>query len=223
MTTEKETGCERLFGYARVSTKTQHEDRQVCSLQNNGVEEKNLFVDKISGKDFNRPVYRRLLKKLRPGDVLILPSIDRLGRNYDEVVEQWRQLTKELQVDIVVLDMPLLDTRNKDVKLMDTFVADLVLQILSFVAHNEREMMRQRQREGIEAAMRKGTKFGRPRREVHPMFDTYYDAWKQGEISCRKASRAMDVATKTFMVWVREKEADGQLQRKGRNPSALLN
>lgn len=207
MTTEKATDCGQRYGYARASTKLQPVDRQVYSLLQNGVLEKNMYIEKKSGKNFNRPMYKKLLKKLRAGDVLILPSIDRLGRNYHEVLEQWRILTKEKRVYIVVLDMPLLDTRKKDSNLMDTFVADLVLQILTFVAQNERELMQQRQREGIEAAKRKGVRFGRPPMKIHPGFDQCYHDWKRGKISGRKAASLMEVAPKTFMRWVDTVEA----------------
>ena len=152
-----------VYGYIRVSSLDQNEDRQRIAMGGRAVPEKNLFIDKQSGKDFNRPQYRRLVKKLKPGDLLCIQSIDRLGRNYEEIQDQWRRLTKDLGVDISVIDMPLLDTRNgKD--LMGTFIADLVLQILSFVAQNERENIRRRQAQGIAAAKARGVRFGRPSR-----------------------------------------------------------
>ena len=151
-----------IYGYARVSTREQNEDRQLIALQEVRVPKQNIYLDKQSGRDFNRPMYLRLLKKLKREDLLYIQSIDRLGRNYDEILEQWRILTKERKVDISVLDMPLLDTRRgKD--LMGTFLSDIVLQVLSFVAENERKSIRQRQREGIEAAKLRGVQFGRPK------------------------------------------------------------
>ena len=150
-----------VYGYIRVSSRDQNEDRQRIALHERGVEDGFIYTDKVSGKDFDRPQYKKLVKKLKPGDLLMIQSIDRLGRNYEEVQNQWRVLTKEKEADICVLDMPLLDTRQgKD--LMGTFIADLVLQILSFVAQNEREFIRKRQAEGIAAAKARGVKFGRP-------------------------------------------------------------
>ena len=151
---------ERVYGYVRVSTKDQHEDRQLLAMKEFGVAEKAVYMDKLSGKDFERPQYRRLIKKLRPGDVMVVKSIDRLGRNYSEIQEEWRSITKEKRADIVVLDMPLLDTCQKDRDLTGTFVADLVLQILCCVAQIERENIRQRQAEGI-AAAQEGKKSGK--------------------------------------------------------------
>lgn len=154
-----------MYGYIRVSSTDQNEDRQLIALRRQGLPEQNIYLDKQSGKTFNRPEYKKLLRRLQEGDLLYLPSIDRLGRNYEEVQNQWRILTREIRVDICVLDMPLLDTRRgKD--LMGTFIADLVLQILSFVAQNERELIRRRQAEGIAAAKAKGIKFGRPAAEI---------------------------------------------------------
>ena len=154
-----------VYGYARVSTREQKEDHQMIALTEHSVDEKNIFVDKQSGKDFNRPHYRKMLRKLKRGDLLYIKSIDRLGRNYEEIQEQWRFLTKEKGVDLYVIDMPLLDTRwGKD--LVGTFVSDIVLQVLSFVAENERTNIRQRQAEGIAAAKAKGVRFGRPPRSL---------------------------------------------------------
>lgn len=153
-----------IYGYVRVSTKEQCEERQLIALRGFPVPEGNIFMDKLSGKDFNRPQYKKLVRKLRVGDILVLKSIDRLGRNYDEILTQWRIITKEKQANIVVLDMPLLDTRETGKDLTGTFVADLVLQILSYVAQTERENIRQRQKEGIAAAKLRGVKFGRPQR-----------------------------------------------------------
>ena len=159
-----------IYGYVRVSTKEQNEARQVLALREYRVSEKNIYVDKVSGKDFNRPQYRKLMRDIKPGDVLVIKSIDRLGRNYEEILLQWRRITKEKAVDIVVLDMPLLDTRRSGNDLTGTFIADLVLQILSYVAQTERENIRQRQREGIVAAKLRGVKFRRPEKPVPEKF-----------------------------------------------------
>ena len=185
------------YGYARVSTKEQKEDRQMAALMEMQLSEKNIFIDKQSGKDFNRPMYHRLLRKLKPEDLLYIKSIDRLGRNYEEILEQWRVLTKEKKVDIVVLDMPLLDTRRgKD--LMGTFLSDIVLQILSFVAENERKNIRERQREGIEAARTKGVRFGRPLKPMPENFEQIYLRWMSGEISRRKAAALCGMPLTSF-------------------------
>ena len=166
------------YGYVRVSTREQNEARQLDALAPYEIPQKNLFVEKKSGKDFNRPVYRRLTKRLRPGDLLILKSIDRLGRDYDEILEEWRHITKEIGADVLILDMPLLDTRAKGRDLTGTFIADLVLQILSYVAQTERENIRQRQMEGIAAAKRQGVKFGRPALPLPDNFDEIHRAWR---------------------------------------------
>ena len=167
-----------IYGYIRVSTKEQNEDRQMIALREVGVPEKNIFMDKQSGKDFNRPQYRKLLRKLKKDDLLYIKSIDRLGRNYEEILQQWRYLTKDKGIDIVVLDMPLLDTRRgKD--LMGTFLSDIVLQVLSFVAENERTNIRQRQAEGIAAAKARGVRFGRPEKKIPADFEEIVAAWEQ--------------------------------------------
>ncbi len=176
-----------MYGYARVSTKEQKEDRQLLALSEMRLPERNIYVDKQSGKDFERPMYKRLLKRLKEDDVLYIKSIDRLGRNYEEILEQWRVLTREKKVDIVVLDMPLLDTRRgKD--LMGTFLSDIVLQVLSFVAENERKNTRERQKEGIEAARLRGVKFGRPSKPLPENFGQMSRKWMAGEISGRMAA-----------------------------------
>ena len=176
-----------MYGYARVSTKEQKEDRQLLALSEMRLRERNIYVDKQSGKDFERPMYKRLLKRLKEDDVLYIKSIDRLGRNYEEILEQWRVLTREKKVDIVVLDMPLLDTRRgKD--LMGTFLSDIVLQVLSFVAENERKNIRERQKEGIEAARLRGVKFGRPSKPLPENFGQMSRKWMAGEISGRMAA-----------------------------------
>ena len=186
-----------IYGYIRVSTREQNEDRQLIALREMSVPEKNIFMDKQSGKDFNRPQYKKLVKKLKPGDLLYIKSIDRLGRNYEEIQNQWRVLTKEKGIDIVVLDMPLLDTRRgKD--LMGTFLSDIVLQVLSFVAENERTNIRQRQAEGIAAAKAKGIRFGRPPLPLPENFHENYQRWKSGEITCTTAARACGLPLSTF-------------------------
>ncbi|MDR1702656.1 MAG: recombinase family protein [Sporomusaceae bacterium] len=193
----------QTYGYARISTKEQNEARQLAAMRREfGILESCIFLDKISGTDFERPEYRRLLKLLKPDDTLVIKSIDRLGRNYGEILEQWRIITKEKQAAIVVLDIPLLDTRKKDRDLTGTFIADLVLQILSYVAQVEREFIRQRQAEGIEAAKAKGTKFGRPPAEKPAMFQEVMKKWKKAEISAREAGRRLGVNYRTFQAWV---------------------
>ena len=187
-----------IFGYVRVSSVEQNEDRQLIALENIGVAKRNIFIDKQSGKNFERPKYKRLVKKLKPGDLLYIQSIDRLGRNYIEIQEQWRFLTKDKGVDIVVLDMPLLDTRSgKD--LLGTFIADLVLQILSFVAQTEREHIRERQAQGIAAAKDRGVKFGRPAKELPPNFYSVLEKWQRQELSGREAARECDMPATTFL------------------------
>ena len=195
----------KTYGYVRVSSTDQNEDRQLLALQAAQVPAANIYVDKLSGKDFNRPQYKRLLRKLRPGDLLCVLSIDRLGRNYEEIQNQWRLMTKEIGIDICVLDMPLLDTRNgKD--LLGTFIADLVLQILSFVAQSEREAIRKRQREGILAAHARGVRFGRPPREVPENFNDVYARWKNRIINLRQAAEECKMPMGTFYGKVRKME-----------------
>ncbi len=186
-----------VYGYVRVSTKDQNEDRQLIALQEMSIPEKNIFVDKQSGKDFKRPMYKRMLRKIKKDDLLYVKSIDRLGRNYAEILEQWRILTKEKGIDIVVLDMPLLDTRRgKD--LMGTFLSDIVLQVLSFVAENERTNIRQRQAEGIVAAKMRGVRFGRPPRPLPENFHEIYQQWKNGKITGLAAAKACGMPMSTF-------------------------
>lgn len=191
----------QTYGYARVSTREQNEIRQLVAMRNFGVHDGNIFLDKLSGKDFQRPAYQRLLKKLKPGDTLVIRSIDRLGRNYGEILEQWRIITKKKQADVVVLDMPLLDTRQKHCTLTGTFIADLVLQILSYVAQQEREFIHQRQAEGIEAAKARGVQFGRPPMERSSLFKEVRSAWERHEISAREASRRLKISHTTFRAW----------------------
>lgn len=188
---------ETIYGYVRVSTREQNEDRQMRALYKVQIPKQNIYVDRQSGKDFNRPMYLRLLKKMKPEDILYVKSIDRLGRNYDEILKQWRILTKEKKVDIVVLDMPLLDTRRgKD--LMGTFLSDIVLQVLSFVAENEHKNIRQRQKEGIEAAMQRGVQFGRSQMPMPDNFEQVYEKWMNKEISGEEAARQCNLARTTF-------------------------
>ena len=194
----------RLYGYVRISTREQNADRQLVAMRDFGVTDKNIFLDKQSGKDFHRKAYCRLLKKLKPGDTLIIKSIDRLGRDYGEILEQWRVITKEKQVAIVVLDIPLLDTRQQERDLTGTFIADLVLQILSYVAQQEREFIRQRQAEGIAAAKARGVKFGKPPMERPASFSDVLAAWESGEISAREAGRRLGINYKTFQAWTRQ-------------------
>ena len=185
------------YGYVRVSSKDQNEDRQMIALKEVGVADKNIYIDKQSGKDFQRPKYKRLLRRVRPNDLIYVKSIDRLGRNYEEIQEQWRILTKEKRVDIVVLDMPLLDTRRgKD--LMGTFLSDIVLQVLSFVAENERSNIRQRQAEGIAAAKAKGVRFGRPPSPLPANFHQVYQQWKTGKITGTAAAQECGMPLSTF-------------------------
>lgn len=192
-----------VYGYVRVSSTDQNEERQMVALRGVLVPEKNIFMDKQSGKDFNRPNYKKLVRKLKAGDLLYILSIDRLGRNYEEIQKQWRLLTKEIGIDICVLDMPLLDTRSgKD--LMGTFIADLVLQILSFVAQNERENIKKRQAEGIAAAKAKGVKFGRPEKKVPDDFAKIIRAWEQKKLSFSEVLKKCNMSEATFYRKLRE-------------------
>ena len=186
-----------VYGYIRVSSHDKNEDRQLIELKEVGIAEKNIYMEKQSGKDFNRPQYKKLLRKIKKDDLLYIKSIDRLGRNYEEILLQWRILTKDKGIDIVVLDMPLLDTRRgKD--LMGTFLSDVVLQVLSFVAENERTNIRQRQVEGIAAAKAKGIRFGRPPKPLPENFHSCYQRWKQGDITGTAAARECGMPLSTF-------------------------
>ena len=191
----------KQYGYVRVSSADQNEDRQIDALQQKGITKAHLYIDKQSGKDFDRPQYKKLVKKLKPGDLLYILSIDRLGRNYEEIQTQWRILTKEIGIDIAVIDMPLLDTRNGQ-DLMGTFIADLVLQILSFVAQNERENIRKRQEQGIAAAKARGQVFGRPKKPLPDGFSEIVALWDQREISLKEALVQSGVSRATFFRWV---------------------
>ena len=189
-----------IYGYARVSSKDQNEDWQIDALKNFGVDK--IFIDKQSGKDFKRPQYRKLLRRLRAEDVFVVKSIDRLGRNYAEILEQWRVITKEKGAAIVVLDMPLLDTRNKK-DFIGTLVADLALQIMSAFAQIELDFIKQRQSEGIAAAKARGVKFGRPPKKRPENFDEVFSDWQSGKISARKAGKILGVNPQTFLRWTR--------------------
>lgn len=193
----------KTYGYIRVSTREQNEARQLVAMRAFGVPEENIILDKRSGKNFERPGYRRLMKKLKPGDTLVIKSIDRLGRNYEEILEQWRCITKDKQAAIVVLDMPLLDTR-KGRDLTGVLIADIVLQLLSYVAQTEREFNRQRQAEGIAAAKAKGVHFGRNFKDRGAHYGEIRAAWERGEISGRAAAKKLGVAHSTFQRWCRE-------------------
>lgn len=187
-----------IYGYIRVSSTDQNEDRQLIVMQNKNIPSKNIFTDKQSGKDFDRPQYKKLVKKLRAGDLLYIVSIDRLGRNYEEIQNQWKLLTKEIGVDICVTDMPLLDTSSgKD--LMGTFIADLVLQILSFVAQNERESIRKRQAQGIAAAKLRGVKFGRPKIQPPKNFSEIVKEYEKRLITLDEATQKCNVSKSTFL------------------------
>ena len=199
-----------VYGYIRVSTNDQNTARQFAALEKWEIPKRNLYVDKQSGKDFNRPAYKKLLRKLKEGDLLYIKSIDRLGRNYEEIQEQWRILTKEKKIDIVVLDMSLLDTRNgKD--LLGTFISDVVLQILSFVAQNERENIRIRQAEGIAAAKANGVKFGRPELPLPDNFHEVHKAWREKKLTLKQAAEACGMKESTFFCKVKRIEESSKL------------
>ena len=186
-----------MYGYIRVSTREQKEDRQLAAMREFGVEERHVVVEKRSGKDFDRPRYQALVNRMDAGDVLVVKSIDRLGRNYDEILEQWRWLTKTREIAIVVLDMPLLDTRQgRD--LTGVLVADIVLQLLSYVAQQEREFIRQRQAEGIAAAREKGVRFGRKRMPMPGEFEALAQQWWNGEVSGKQAAEQLGLSRRTF-------------------------
>lgn len=191
------------YGYVRVSTKEQNEQRQMIALREFGIEEKRIYMDKQSGKNFERAKYKKLLRKIKNGDILVVKSIDRLGRNYDEILEQWRIITKEKQAAIVVLDMPLLDTRQSR-DLTGTLIADIVLQLLSYVAQTEREFIHQRQAEGIAAAKAQGVKFGRKPMVRPTSFVLLKEQWEQKQISARAAAKQLGITHSTFLRWVNE-------------------
>ena len=191
------------YAYVRVSSADQSPDRQLLAMKEAGVSDREIYIDKQSGKDFDRPAWQRLMRRLKAGDVLFVKSIDRLGRNYEEILAQWRWITKKKQASIVVLDMPLLDTR-KDRDLMSTVIADIVLQLLSYVAQTEREFIRQRQAEGIAAAKARGVRFGRLCKEIPANFPEVNERYLRGELSSRKAGAELHVSHRTFLKWSRE-------------------
>ena len=194
----------KKYGYVRVSSKDQNLNRQLDALYEEGVGSENVYIDKLSGKDFNRPNYKRLVSRLQEGDIVVIMSIDRLGRNYDEILEQWRLLTKERRVDIEVVDMPLLNTNYEREGLTSVFISDLVLQILAYVAETERSFIRQRQAEGIAAAKARGVKFGVQRRQMPEEFEKYFRLWKDKKITVRKAAEKLGIGYSTFYRRCRE-------------------
>ncbi len=198
-----EKADKKKYGYVRVSTREQNEDRQMIAMAEMDIPKQNIFLDKQSGKDFNRPQYKRLLKRLKENDVLYIKSIDRLGRNYDEILEQWRIITKVKKVDIVVIDMPILDTR-RDKNLIGTLVSDIFLQVLSFVAENERTTIRQRQAEGIAAVKARGVRFGRAPKPLPENFHEVYQRWKRKELTIEQAALECGMARSTFYDRARE-------------------
>lgn len=193
----------KKYAYIRVSSKDQNIDRQVLAMEGIGLVKKQMIIDYQTGKDFNRKNYRKLVKKLKRGDELYIKSIDRLGRNYDEILAEWHYLTEIKKINIIVLDFPLLDTRHKVNGITGKFLADLVLQILSYVAQVERENIKQRQREGIKISKEKGVKFGRPKKEYPDNFDTVARMWREGNISLREGARLLNISHTTFSNWLR--------------------
>ena len=208
MDSKREARTIEIYGYIRVSTKEQNEDRQRIALQGLSIPEENIFMDRQSGKDFKRPQYIRLVRKLKPKDMLYVKSIDRLGRNYEEILEQWRRIVKETQANIIVIDMPLLNTASAGGDLTGTFVADLVLQILAYVAETEHSFIKSRQAEGIALARRNGVQFGRKRVEVTNMFEQMFEEWENGKISARAAAGKLHISYSTFYRRCREYEAE---------------
>ena len=192
------------YGYVRVSSRDQNEERQMIAMHNFGIDGQHIILDKQSGKDFNRSGYQKLLRAIHPGDCLVFQSIDRMGRSYEDILEQWRLITREKQADIVILDMPLLDTRIRNRDFTGTFLADLVLSILSFVAQTEREFIVRRQAEGIAAAKARGVHFGRQPKERPEAFTELKRAWQEHQLSARQAAAALGVTHSTFLRWVRE-------------------
>lgn len=197
---------ENMYGYIRVSSRDQNEARQILALKDYGIEESNMYLDKLSGKDFDRPSYKSLMKKMKEGDMMVVKSIDRLGRNYQEILEQWNEITKKKKCDIVVIDMPLLDTR-KGKDLIGTLISDIVLQLLSYVAQTEREYIKQRQAEGIRAAKERGIKFGRKPIKMPPEFERLREQWNKGEISSREAGNFLGISYQTFLRNVKKRNA----------------
>lgn len=193
------------YGYIRVSTKEQNIDRQLSAILKEGIEMNNIFIDKASGKDFKRKSYNKLIKNLKENDDLYIKSIDRLGRNYDEIIKEWNQITKKTGANIIVIDFPLLDTREKkDKDITGKFLSDIVLQILSYVAQVERENIRQRQKESIIEAQKRGVKFGRPKRKKPENYTQIYNLWETGEISLRQAAKELNVSPSMFSKWIKK-------------------
>jgi len=194
----------KIYGYMRVSTKEQNEKRQQLALFNYGVAKENIYLDKISGDTFERKEYKKMIKKLQAGDLLVISSIDRLGRNYDEIIKQWRMIIEDIEADIKVLDMPLLDTTVNNDELIGKFISDIVLQILSYVAQTERENIRKRQAEGISVAKAKGVKFGRPKKKRPKDFEMIKERWIKREITSRQAAQVLEIPRSTFVLWARQ-------------------
>lgn len=188
----------KKYGYIRVSTREQNLERQKQAMKEEKIEDKNIYADQMSGKDFDRPQYNKLMKKLKQGDLLVIKSIDRLGRNYTEILEQWRIITKIKKANIQVIDMPLLNTNTVHGDLTGVFISDLVLQILAYVAETERSFIKQRQAEGIEIAKKNGVKFGHPKMEIPEEFEDYYRLWKEKKISIREGAKAVGMSSSTF-------------------------
>ncbi|SFE37873.1 recombinase family protein [Peptostreptococcus sp. D1] len=193
------------YGYIRVSTKEQNIDRQLTAILKEGVEMNKIYIDKASGKDFNRRKYKKLIRKLKSGDELYIKSIDRLGRNYDEIIKEWNLITKEKNAEIIVLDFPLLDTRTKVSDITGKFIADIVLQILSYVAQIERENTHQRQMEGIREAKKRGVKFGRSKKDIPKEFENMANKWSKKEIGLRAGAKELGVSHTTFSNWLKER------------------
>lgn len=200
----KEGNMADVYGYIRVSSVSQNEDRQMAALREMSIQAKNIFIDKQSGKDFDRPSYKRMVRRMKKDDLLYVKSIDRLGRNYGEILEQWRMLTREKGIDIVVLDMPLLDTRDRGRDLTGTFVVDMVLQILSYVAENERENIRRRQAEGIAAAKERGVHFGNPGKQLPETFEEVVGKWRRKEIGLSQALEELEIGRTCFYKYVKQ-------------------
>lgn len=199
----------KKVGYIRVSTRDQNPDRQLIAMEEYGIARRNIYLDRMSGQGFSRPAYQKMLSRLQKGDVVVIKSIDRLGRNYGEILDQWRRITKEIQADIHVLDIPLLNTNRVQGNLTGVLISDLVLQILAYVAETERTFIKQRQAEGIAVAQAKGVKFGREKKSVPEGFEHYCEQWKRGEISVRKAAECLGMSPSTF--YRRCRERDGQM------------
>ena len=188
----------KMYGYIRVSSKDQNPDRQIIAMKEYGIQEKDMYLDKMSGKDFNRPYYKKLLRKVKSGDVIVIKSIDRLGRDYEEIIAEWKYITNEINADVHVIDMPMLNTNVCHGDLTGRLIADMVLQLLAYVAETERTAIRQRQREGIEAARSKGVKFGARKKAMPEKFDEYYKLWLERKVTIREAATQVGTSTATF-------------------------